>query len=551
MKRQHEYESPYLPTFTISISPENLLCALMTRFRFFWLLMLVACDGPKPPAPVEISAEVEEARRLLSEAGFPQGKNFPKLELLYNTAEWHKKIAAAVQEMWRARLGITVELRNAEWRVYLDLVAKADYDIARRGYIGEYIDPESLLSLFLSDNLWNSTGWSSPEYDRRIAASDREADPSKRFAQLAEAERLLLREAPVAPIFHYVSHNLIKPFIKGVTSNPRDMHPLQGVTLEGPGRPDDGVLIFNAGEEPHSLDPAISDDIAGLKILMHLFEGLFNYHPRDASPVPAAAERWDVSADGRTYTFHLRPARWSNGDPVTAGDFVHAWRRVVNPKTPTRYKERMFVIRNARAASRGEAPLDSIGVRAKDDRTLVVELEHPAPYFPQLLCLNLFYPVHRATVEKYGDRWTDPEHMVHNGPYRLVSWKMNDRKLFEKNPRYRAADNVKLDKFVFLSTPDDATAFRMYESGQCHWLYRIPGEVMDRVKGRPDHLVGPYHGSYFYVFNVRKKPLDDPRVRRALSLAIDREKITKYILRGGEAPAHRLTPLLYPAYDLK
>jgi oligopeptide transport system substrate-binding protein len=353
------------------------------------------------------------------------------------------------------------------------------------------------------------------------------------------------------PLYSGVVHNLMKPFIKGVFPNARDMHPLQGVTLEGPDAPKDGVMIFNISSEPHSIDPALADDIAGLKVLQHLFEGLANYDPRDGTPVPAAAERWDVTPDGLRWTFHLRPAAWSNGDPVTAADFVWSWRRAMEPKMPSAYKERMFVLKNARAISNGSAPVESLGVRAEGDRTLVVDLEHPAPYFPWLVCLFIYFPVHRATVEKYGDKWIDPEHMVHNGPYRLREVRRNDRMIFEANPRYRAAADVKLKKFVFLHVTSDITGLNLYETGDCHWLFRIPLDHMDALRDRPDHTQSPANLSQFYVFNVKRRPLDDVRVRRALSLAIERETIVTRVLRGGEKPALRLSPPLYKDYVVK
>ena len=345
------------------------------------------------------------------------------------------------------------------------------------------------------------------------------------------------------PIYHYVAHNFLKPFVKGVTHNSRDLHPIQYAWLEGEGAPKDGVLVFNAGEEPGTLDPALSHDIAGLKVLMHLFEGLFEYDPKDASPKPAAVDEWQVSEDGKTWTFRLRGATWSNGDPVTAEDFVYAWRRVLHPDTGSTYSHRLFLIKGAREVASKKAPPDALAVRAQDPRTLVVELTHAAPYFPQLLCLNLFYPVHRATVEKHGRGWaTKPETLVGNGPYRLTSWKVNDRKVFEKNPNYREAARVRIAKFVFVQIADAAAGFRAYEAGQVHWLFQAPTEFMDTLMTRPDHLAGPANAVYFYVFNTKVRPLDDVRVRRALSLAVDRDKICKFILRGGETPAARLVP---------
>jgi len=505
------------------------------------ILLVLGCGEPEPPAPQQPRSE---AQKLLAEAGFPGGKGFPKLRLLYNTSEHHKKIAAAVQEMWRRQLGVEVELENLEWKVYLERMKRGEFDIARAAWIGEYLDPLAFLELFRRDAGSNRTGWSSDAYEKLIDESHGSKD---RYATLARAERILLDEVPIAPISHYVAHNWIKPFVKGVHANARDLHALQGVTVEGR-----ESLSFFAGEEPGSLDPALSHDIGGLKILMHLFEGLCAYDPKDASPVPAAAERWDVSEDGRTVTFHLRPAQWSNGDPLTAHDFVYAWRRVVDPKTASSYAHRMFGVKGARAvALQGTAP-ETLGVRAADDRTFVVELDHAAPWFPMLVCLNIFMPVHRATVEKHGEKWTRPENMVHNGPYRMTSWETLKRKTFEKNPRYRDAANVKLARFVFVTVgPDSSVAQRMYDAGQVDWTWVMPTEFMDELRKTPDYLGGPYNGVYYYAFNTRRKPLDDVRVRRALSLAINREHIVKNILRGGETAAVRLTPPLYPGYEVK
>lgn len=481
-----------------------------------------------------------QARTLMAEAGFPGGQGMPKLEVLYNRDEYHQKIAAAIQEMWRSNLGVTVDLRNMDFPVMMGAVQRGEYQIARQGYIGEFSDPLAFLELFTEDSKSNTTGWVSSKYEQLIAESYEAADPARRTEILTKAETLLLDEAPVMPIFHYVAHNLIKPFVKGVYPNTRDIHPLQRVTLEGPGAPGDGVLIFNGGAEPQSLDPALSRDIAGYKILMHLYEGLVMPDDRQGAPQAALAERWEISEDGRTYTFHLREANWSNGDPVKAGDFVYAWRRVVTPATHSGYSHRMYVVENAREIVREERPPSSLGIRALDDRTLEVKLVRRTPYFLQLLCMNIYFPLHRPTVEKYGDKFVDPRHAVVNGPYRMTEWTFKQRKVFEKNPAYRDAGKVKLQKFIFLAIEDAETAFRYYETDRCHWLFRIPLAFVDVQ--RPDHWVNPYNGVYYYVFNTRVKPLDDRRIRQALGQAIDREKICKYILRGGETPATRLTP---------
>src|SRR6266850_5188714 len=265
------------------------------KWAAFGAIVLVAAAaaliaGPRKVRPADtLGGKIAEARRLLAEAGFPEGRGFPKLTLLYNTSESHKQIASAFQEMWRSNLGVEIELRNMEWKVFLGELHEGNYEIARRGYFGEYLDPHALLSLFRSDSQFNTTGWTSKVFDDLLKASDEETDPAKRYALLGRAEKLLLDEAPIFLSHHYEAHNMIKTFVKGVHLNHRDMHPLQGITLEGPGKPADCVLIMHGGSEPSSLDPAIATDLVGLKLIMHLFEGLVIYDPVDAHPVPGVA----------------------------------------------------------------------------------------------------------------------------------------------------------------------------------------------------------------------------------------------------------------------
>ncbi len=524
---------------------------MSSSVRLLLAVVLLAGCGREAGLEATSDPRILQARKLLAEAGYPEGKDFPKLEVLYNDAEWHKRIAAAIQEMWRKNLGVKVDVRAEEWKVFLANRGSSKFQIARGGFTGEFRDPYAFLRLFSKESGFNSTRWEHPEFERLLREADEQVELAARYERLSKAEKLLIDEAPMFPVFHYVGHNWLKPFVKGVWPNYRDMHPMQYVWLEGEGAPKDGVLIFHAGEEASSLDPALSHDMRGLKTAMALFEGLVGYDPKDASPIPGVAERWDVSPDGKRYTFHLRAANWSNGEPVTASDFVWSWRRAIDPKTASSYKDLMFFIRNGRAVSRGDKPVEELGISAPDARTVVVDLEHPTPYFLSVICLNMFYPVHRATVEKHGKDWTRPENMVNNGPYRLVESKVNERQVFEANPSWRAAPEVKLKKFVWLTGSNIATGFNQYRNGECHWVFQAPTEQMDELVKQPDHIPAAYNASYFYIFNVTVKPLDDVRVRRALSLAIDREKITKFVLRGGETPADRLTPMLYPGYEVR
>jgi oligopeptide transport system substrate-binding protein len=317
-------------------------------------------------------------------------------------------------------------------------------------------------------------------------------------------------------------------------------------------RPAGVDLIILNGAEPQSLDPAvISGQIEG-RLCTALFEGLTRRNAAGGL-IPGAAERWEVSADGLTYTFHLRPsARWSNGDPVTAHDFAASWRRVLEPATAAVYAEILFFIRNAEAYQTGKiTDFSRVGIRAVDDLTLRVELAAPAAYFPDVVAFTTYLPVHRPTVERHGDRWTRPGRMVSNGAYQLRAWKINDRVELEANPHYWNASAVRSRRIDALAVTKATTALNLYLTGQADVLLDkslIPPLLAGELRDRPDLHRFTFLATYFYRFNTTRKPFDDPRVRRALAAAIDREGIVRRITRGGEPPAPAFTPPGIPGY---
>jgi ABC-type oligopeptide transport system substrate-binding subunit len=284
-----------------------------------------------------------------------------------------------------------------------------------------------------------------------------------------------------------------------------------------------------------------------------LFEGLTVPDPRTLEPLPGQAESWDVSPDGLTYTFHLRDGlRWTNGEPLAAEDFRYAWLRVLAPETAARNASLLFPIRNAQAFHEGriEDP-GEVGIRAPDAGTLVVTLESPTPYFLFLTQFYTYQPVPREAIERWGDRWTRPEHIVTNGPFRLAEWRPGDRFVFEKNPDYWDASNVRLDRIVAYAVDDLATSLNMYKAGVIDWNPSgyIPTPLHPYIRGHADYLTGPQQTTYFYSINVTRKPFDDPRVRRALSLAVDREAIARDLLKGARIPWARFAPTGYPGYE--
>lgn len=304
--------------------------------------------------------------------------------------------------------------------------------------------------------------------------------------------------------------------------------------------PAEDVLRFANGAEPEVLDPALLSGQSDQRIARALFDGLVEPDPRTLEPLPAMARWWEITADGRTYVFHLRTdAVWTNGEQVTARDFDYAWRRVLDPNTPARLADLLYPIRGARAFKKQESdPPSALGLRAVDDTTFVVELENPTPYFLQLLTSTPFLPVHRATVEKHGDRWTRPENIVTNGAFRLAVHRPNDRIVLERFDRYWDVRNVRLEKIMVFATDDLATMLNLYRAGITDWnpSGNLPAQYVPYVRGYADFRSSPFLATYFYSFNVTQPPLDDARVRRALAMAVDREKITTYLLHESKGP---------------
>lgn len=482
------------------------------------------------------------------------GKALPKIELLYNTSESHKAIAEAIKEQWHEQLGVDLQLVNKEWKVYLKDTQKLNYNVGRAGWIGDYTDPNTFLDMWVTGGGNNQTGWSNKKYDELIAAAASEPDPQKRMRIFHEAEDMLINdEVPILPLYFYVNQNVVKPFVKGMHFNLRDLHPLKYVWIEKDGKvlpPAAQVFTFNNGAEPETIDPAIMTGSTEFNIAMQLFEGLVINHPETLEPIPAVAESWDISPDRKVYTFHLRKdALWSNGDPVTAEDFRYSWLRALDPKTASDYAYQLYYIKNGKAFNSGEIKDPAkVGIRVADDYTLEVTLENPTTFFLDLVAFHTLLPVNRKCVERHGDKWTRPENIVTNGAFRMVEWKPKDKIVLVKNEKYFGRDNVKLQKVVISAIEDNVTGMRMFEAGETDWMRTVPAPQIDKWINRPETHITPFLTVYYYRFNVTKPPFDDKRVRMAFNLATDKEAIVKYILKAGQVPATHFVPPGIPGY---
>lgn len=307
-------------------------------------------------------------------------------------------------------------------------------------------------------------------------------------------------------------------------------------------------VVFHRGNDgdPETLDAHKTSTVSEAHLLRDLSEGLVIHHI-NGRVVPGVAESWTLAPDGKTYTFKLRAnAKWSNGDPVKAGDFVYSLRRITNPETGAKYANMLYPILNAEKINKkGEgARLEDLGVKALDDHTLEIALERPTPYFLELLTHQTGLPVHPPSVEKFGKDFVKPENWVSNGAYALKEFVPNSHIKMEKNRHFHDAANVQIDTILYYPNPDLAAAARRFQAGELHMTTDIPADQVKQLREKfGDQVkVAPYLGTYFLIINSSKKPFDDVRVRRALSLVIDREFIAEDIWGGTMLPAYGVIP---------
>lgn len=295
---------------------------------------------------------------------------------------------------------------------------------------------------------------------------------------------------------------------------------------------------------PETLDQHKTSTVAEANILRDLYEGLVVYNTK-AEVMPGVATDWSVSEDGLVYTFNLREdAKWSNGDPVTAQDFIYSWQRIMDPETGAKYANILYPIKNAEAVNKGEMEGASMGLRAIDDKTLEITLEAPTPFFIEQLTHQTGLPVHPASVEAHGADFVQPGNMVSNGAYTLVENSLNDKIVLQKNGMFHDAANVAIDEVQFLPFEERATCVRAWEAGEVHSCSDLPAEDIARLKAEHGDAarVAAYLGTYYYAVNHTDETLSDPEVRQALSMVIDREFLAEEIFQGTMVAAESFVP---------
>ncbi|HEX7064490.1 MAG TPA: peptide ABC transporter substrate-binding protein [Bacillales bacterium] len=320
----------------------------------------------------------------------------------------------------------------------------------------------------------------------------------------------------------------------------------EGDSSSGAKMAEEQVLNINIKTEPPSLNPGTATDTTSAVVIKSIFEGLTRITPDGVKP--AMAKEIKTSDDGLKYTITLRDdIKWSNGDPVTAGDFEYAWKWVLNPKHEATYAYQLYPIKNAEKAKAGEVPLDKVGIKVVNDKKLIVTLGRKAPYFEKLLAFTTFMPVNEE-VAKANPKWyTDAgPNFVTNGPYTLEKWEHKDEIVLKKNPKYWDKENVHLNKIQMVMVEDEQTELNMYNNGELDWAGmptgQLPLAAIPTLKQKGTLNIKPIAGVYYYAFNVEKEPFNNLKIRKAFSYAINRKGIVEQITKAGQIPAMALVP---------
>jgi len=320
---------------------------------------------------------------------------------------------------------------------------------------------------------------------------------------------------------------------------------LVGLTTGCRGEADEGEgqkISVSLGSEPKSIDPTLNNAVDGATMIIHAFEGLTKLDP-EGKVVEGMAEDWDVNEDGSVFTFYLRDAKWSDGEPVKAEDFVYSWRRALDPEVGAEYAYQLYYIKNGVALNDGDVGPEELGVKAVDSKTLEVTLESPTAYFLELTSFPTLFPLREDVVSKDPDGWaTDAETYISNGPYKLREWNHDAELIFEKNANYYDADSIKPQTIQFTLIGDDNAILAAFRNEEILLGDSMPTEEIPMLKNEGVLKIDPQLGTYFYVFNTTKAPFDKIKVRKAFTLAIDREYIIDNIAQGNQLPAGAFVP---------
>ena len=510
---------------------------------------------PGHSAGIGLAYDPTLARRLLAEAGYPEGHHFPRIKGMGGTEAEIENL----QRQWRENLGVEIDWEELDFATVLERLSTEFPSLYILGFSADYPDPDNFLRLFFQQTY--PFKWRNEAYERFVEEAKRLTDQDKRLNLYRQADLILVEDVPLIPLLYLRQHFLVKPWVRNYLKSPTGTEFWKDVLIEAHDdvRQADGAygegfalhqpatlppaphpLRTTAEGEPLTLDPTLARETTSGIIIGQLFSGLVA-ESQELEIVPDIAQRWEILEDGRKYIFHLRPdVTWSDGRPVTAADFEYAWKRALNPATGAAEANLLYDVKGARAFHQGQfANPDSVGVSTADEHTLVVELEGPTGYFLNLLASQITFPMPQHVVEAYGEAWTEVEHIVTNGPFKLEAWKKGEVMLLARNGAYhgRFGGNVERVEVLF-NANDLATDLAWYEAGRLD-IARMPPltEQQARQQHAGEYVTRPVLRTFYLDFDMSRPPFADPRVRRAFILATDRSRIPHNLMENYGSPA--------------
>jgi ABC-type oligopeptide transport system substrate-binding subunit len=444
--------------------------------------------------PSDYEVACNEARELLKEAGFPDGRGFPEIEYIFNEGGTHQTIAEILKEDWKRELGIDIKLTPMQSSAFWEQRKNDSINVARAGYTADFNDPISILSVWKSNSESNDANYNSKAYDQYIDASFAAmGNPTERATALHHAEDTLLQDMPLAPILYFTQQYLQKNSLNGVVNTPLGFHFFWNTNNES----------INAllSSEPNTMDPSLNTDVSVSSYIYHLFEGLYKYD-NDGKLVLGQAK--NVENRNGTVVVTLRDdIYWSDGKPVLAEDFVYSWKRLLDPKTGSDFSYvSSEIIKGGNDVISGKVSADSLPIRVISEKTFEFEMPYnDIPYLAELLSFPVFSPLREDIVESNPDWATNSNTYVSNGRYIINNWTHDSELVIVKNDNYYDADSVKTQKIAFKFIDTDITAFTAFNNGELDLSTRFPTEETRNLQGKDEYHNKPLVGTYYILFN--------------------------------------------------
>ena len=499
-------------------------------------------------------------------AGCSPGQPMPAIKYLTDDTENAKKFGQAAVEMIRKNLGVELQMENVDFKTRLSRSRTQQFDIVLSGWNGDYNDPMTFLDMWTTTSPYNDAKWSNAQYDALIKKAQTTANAADRVKAMADAEKILLDELPIIPLYwpqaNFAEHAWVKDILRMPVGAGNDFK-----FASTTGRPKgDGILNLNAGTEPPDLRTTTMTDVISFEIMNAVAEGLVRFDGKDYSQGSGLAESFTVSPDGLKYTFKIRDAKWSDGTPITANDFVYAWEQLVSPLTGSEYNFMGFYVVGSEEIANIKIPdkekdaagytkamedlnkafktFETTGAIAKDAKTLEVNLKQPTGYFLNILAFPSLFPVNKAAYEKHGEKYgTEAATTLYCGPFTLTEWKHGASLVLTKNPNYWDAKTVKLNTIHYDELKDINTPVTMYMADDLDTIGLPNGEIITKFqKERPSEVKQlPRVIGWYMTINIKHPVLKDKKFRQALSLGFNREEYTQ-IMGTFAKPATSLVP---------